>query len=54
MVAADHAPSFVVEVSVKGLKPAQGAGSSLKKAQQAAAESLLIREAVWSEERENA
>jgi ribonuclease-3 len=51
---ADHAPSFVVEVSVKGLKPAQGAGSSLKKAQQAAAESLLIREAVWSEERENA
>lgn len=51
---ADHAPNFIVEVSVKGLKPAQGAGSSLKKAQQAAAETLLLREAVWSEEREHA
>ncbi len=51
---ADHAPSFTVEVSVKGLEPARGAGSSLKKAQQAAAEALLKREAVWPAEREHA
>ncbi len=49
---ADHAPSFTVEVTVQGLKPAIGAGSSLKKAQQAAAEALLIREAVWRREPE--
>lgn len=49
---ADHAPSFTVEVTVNGLKPALGEGSSLKKAQQAAAEALLIREGVWPEERE--
>ncbi len=35
------------EVSVRGLKPECGAGPSLKKAQQAAAEALLKREAVW-------
>ncbi|MBI4723540.1 MAG: ribonuclease III [Rhodomicrobium sp.] len=49
---ADHAPSFTVEVTVKGLKPALGEGTSLKNAQQAAAEALLIREAVWPRERE--
>jgi len=48
---ADHAPSFTVEVTVKGLQPALGEGTSLKKAQQAAAEALLIREEVWSKER---
>lgn len=51
---ADHAPSFTVEVSVKGLRPERGAGPSLKKAQQAAAEALLKREAVWPAEREHA
>ena len=51
---ADHAPSFTVEVTVRGLKPERGAGSSLKKAQQAAAEALLKREAVWPLEREHA
>ncbi len=51
---ADHAPSFTVEVSVKGLEPALGEGSSLKKAQQAAAEALLVRETVRRRERENA
>lgn len=51
---ADHAPSFTVEVSVKGLKPERGAGPSLKKAQQAAAEALLKREAVWPAEHEHA
>jgi ribonuclease III len=48
---ADHAPSFTVEVTVKGLRPALGEGPSLKKAQQAAAESLLVREALWPKER---
>ncbi len=49
---ADHAPSFIVEVTVKGHIPAQGEGTSLKKAQQAAAEALLLREKVWGRERE--
>jgi ribonuclease III len=48
---ADHAPSFTVEVTVKGLRSALGEGPSLKKAQQAAAESLLVQEAVWPKER---
>ncbi len=51
---ADHAPSFTVEVSVKGLRPERGAGPSLRKAQQAAAEALLKREAVWPAERQHA
>jgi ribonuclease-3 len=51
---ADHAPSFTVEVRVTGLKPVQGTGSSLKRAQQAAAEALLVQEGVWQRERENA
>jgi ribonuclease III len=49
---ADHAPSFKVEVRVKGLRPAMGEGPSLKKAQQAAAEALLVREEVLPRERE--
>jgi ribonuclease III len=49
---ADHEPSFTVEVTVKGMGPALGEGASLKKAQQAAAEALLIREEVWPGERE--
>jgi ribonuclease III len=44
---ADHAPSFKVEVTVSGFTPAFGEGRSLKKAQQAAAEALLTREAIW-------
>jgi ribonuclease III len=49
---ADHAPSFTVEVTVKGLEPALGEGTSLKRAQQAAAEALLLREEVRPGERE--
>jgi ribonuclease III len=49
---ADHAPSFTVRVTVSGLKPATGEGPSLKKAQQTAAEALLIREGVWTKEGE--
>lgn len=48
----DHAPSFTVQVTVHGLQPALGEGPSLKKAQQAAAEALLVREGVWPTERE--
>ena len=48
----DHAPSFTVQVTVNGLTPAAGEGTSLKKAQQAAAEALLVREGVWQKERE--
>ncbi len=47
---ADHAPSFTVEVTVNGLQPALGEGASLKKAQQAAAEALLVREQIGLEE----
>jgi ribonuclease-3 len=39
---ADHAPSFVVQVHVSGHAPATGTGASLKKAQQAAAEALMM------------
>ncbi|MGO9486335.1 MAG: ribonuclease III [Rhodomicrobium sp.] len=49
---ADHAPSFTVQVTVNGLSPALGEGTSLKKAQQAAAEALLVREGVWRKEAE--
>lgn len=50
----DHAPIFTVEVRVEGFPPAQGVGPSLKKAQQAAAEALLIREGVRQQECEDA
>ncbi len=37
----DHAPEFVIEVSVKSHVPAQGAGTSRRAAEKAAAEALL-------------
>ncbi|MEM8826268.1 MAG: ribonuclease III [Pseudomonadota bacterium] len=40
----DHAPSFRVEVSVRGLEPAMGAGSSKQDAEKAAARAMLARE----------
>lgn len=43
-----HAPAFVVEVKVKGFKPARGEGRSKRAAQMAAAKALLIRENIWS------
>ncbi len=42
----DHAPTFEVEVSVEGHKPAKGLGSSKRAAEQMAAEKLLKREKV--------
>lgn len=44
-----HDPSFVAEVKVGGLKPAQGEGRSKREAQMAAAAALLLREGVWTE-----
>lgn len=46
----DHAPTFDVEVAVEGRKPAKGIGSSKRAAEQAAAETLLKREGLISDE----
>ncbi len=42
----DHAPRFVSEVRITGLKPAQGGGASKRAAEQAAASAMLAREGV--------
>ena len=44
----DHEPSFIYEVRVEGLAPAQGMGRSRRAAEQAAATALLVREGVWT------
>ena len=46
-VGPDHDPVFTVEVTVPGLAPETGVGRSKRIAEQAAAEALLYREAVW-------
>lgn len=43
----DHDPTFIVEVEVNGAEGAQGKGRSKRAAEQAAAQSILLREAVW-------
>ncbi|MTH97739.1 ribonuclease III [Roseibium sp. RKSG952] len=45
----DHAPRFVVGVTVKGLERGQGRGGSKRTAEQSAAEAVLRRESVWKE-----
>ncbi|MBO6756049.1 MAG: ribonuclease III [Roseibium sp.] len=45
----DHAPNFVVGVSVTGLERGEGAGGSKRLAEQNAAETVLRREGVWNE-----
>lgn len=42
----DHAPRFTAEVRIPGKLPAQGVGASKRVAEQAAAQTLLIREGV--------
>ena len=42
----DHAPHFVVEVTVEGQEPARGQGSSKREAEQAAAAALLAQAGV--------
>ncbi len=43
----DHAPEFVSEVRISGIKTMSGAGTSKRQAEQAAASALLEREGVW-------
>ncbi len=45
-----HAPAFTIEVHVKGLAPATGQGRSKRSAQMEAAQALLVREGVWSQD----
>lgn len=44
----DHAPNFTAEVTIAGKKPARGAGTSKRIAEQQAASALLKREGVKS------
>ena len=43
----DHAPSFVIAVSVTGFASAQAEGPSKKLAEHQAAEAFLLREKIW-------
>jgi len=45
----DHDPTFIVDVTIKGEKGARGKGRSKRSAEQAAAQSILLREAVWNQ-----
>jgi ribonuclease-3 len=45
----DHAPVFVIEVSVGGFEPVAAQGSSKRFAEQASARKFLTREGVWKE-----
>jgi ribonuclease-3 len=47
----DHAPTFMAEVRIRNVEPAQGNGASKRHAEQAAATALLIREGVWKEKK---
>ena len=44
----DHAPTFVITVSMGELEPGQGEGRNRREAEQAAATAVLLREGVWS------
>lgn len=46
----DHAPSFRIAVEVEGVEPADAVGTSKRLAEQAAAESMLKREGVWTDD----
>ncbi|WP_068315911.1 ribonuclease III [Polycladidibacter hongkongensis] len=45
----DHAPLFVVEVTISDTHPARAEGKSRRAAEQAAATEILVREGVWAE-----
>ncbi len=42
-----HAPAFLIEVRIDGIKPARGEGRSKRSAQMEAAHAVLVREGVW-------
>lgn len=44
----DHAPHFRIAVTVRGMPPAEGAGTSKRVAEQAAAQEFLVREQIWT------
>lgn len=44
----DHAPLFNVEVELPGYEPASGEGSTKRSAEQAAAQSMLVRLGLWT------
>lgn len=46
----DHAPVFEIEVVIDGREGALGGGKSKREAEQAAAEAVLRRDGIWSEE----
>lgn len=46
----DHAPKFVAEVLIDGIKPGRGKGASKRHAEQDAATNVLHREGVWKKE----
>jgi len=46
----DHDPVFEMEVRISGFAPAAGKGRSKRQAEQAAAEQILLREGVWTED----
>jgi ribonuclease III len=43
----DHAPRFIIAVTVNGHAPAEGEGKAKRSAEQAAAEAFLRREGLW-------
>ena len=43
----DHAPTFLVDVHVRGLAPERGTGAAKRDAQQDAAHKVLLREKIW-------
>lgn len=46
----DHAPIFTVRVLIRGTPGAEGRGKSKREAEQAAAQVVLVREGLWSDE----
>lgn len=46
----DHAPQFRIAVTVEGLETATGQGPSKRAAEQDAAQTLLVRESIWTVE----
>ena len=45
----DHDPTYTITVEVEGYAPATGTAGAKRKAEQAAAAAILIREGVWKE-----